>query len=84
MPPRLIRHAKLTSRILLSETASRHLDGMGCRHFAIVGKDTSGDHPGRWVIHLRDASHLAAQDASDVLTGRKLAVDKPSPPASHE
>ncbi len=69
------RNAKLTTRIILGETASRHLDGMGCRHFAIVGKELSGDHKGRWVIHLRDASHLEAQDACDVLTGRKIAME---------
>lgn len=78
MPPRLARHAKQTTRIILGETASRHLDGMGCRSFAIIGKERSGEHKGRWVIHLRDATHLAAQDASDVLMGRKVAVQPPA------
>lgn len=61
-------------RILLGESASRALDESGCRAFAIVGKEASQEHPGRWLIHLRDASHLAAQDARDVLIGRKVAV----------
>jgi len=78
MPPRLPRGAKRMVRILLSESASRALDETGCRHFAIVGKEPSGDHPGRWVIYLRDASHLAAEDARDVLMGRKIAQLRPS------
>jgi hypothetical protein len=69
------RGTKQTVRIVLGETASRHLDTTGCKAFAVVGKERSKEHPGRWVIHLRDASHLEAQDASDVLMGKKKAVE---------
>ena len=78
------RGAKRLVRILLSEAASRALDETGCRAFSIVGKEASREHRGRWVIHLRDASHLAAEDARDVLVGIKIAVPKPLSPESHE
>lgn len=72
------KHVKQTIRILLSEAASRALDEAGCRAFSIVGKDTTSEHPNRWIIHLRDASHLEAEAARDVLLGNKIAINNPN------
>jgi hypothetical protein len=63
-----------TVRILLSETASRHLADTGRRFFSICGMEPSGEHPGRFVIHLREwPDHLAAE-ARSVLLGTHRAV----------
>lgn len=74
----MAKHVRKLIRILLSESASRALNDAGCRAFAIVGKERTTEHPDRWIIHLRDASHLEAQDAQDVLLGRKIAIPNPA------
>ena len=61
-------------RILLSESASRHLDASGERAFTIIAKDMSDGTAGRWVIHLAPIDWRTAQDASAVLLGKARAV----------
>jgi len=67
-------------RILLSQAASEALASTGENAFAIVGKASHPEIPGRWVIHLASAEWHNAMDASAVLLGTKRAVriKKPS------
>ena len=62
-----------TTRILLSEGASRHLDAAGHQAFAVIARDMSDDRTGRWVLHLIPCSLAQAQAACDVATGKSKA-----------
>ena len=69
------------TRILLSESASRHLDAAGAKAFAIVHRDMSDGNTGRWAITLCPVEWQTARDASAVLMGRaKAFFPKPSKP----
>lgn len=61
-------------RILLSEAASRHLEGTGRRFFCICGMEPSADHPGRFIIYLMPWPDQLAAEASSVLLGTHRAV----------
>jgi len=69
------------TRILLSESASRHLDSIGAECFVIVSKAKTPDVIGRWVIHLVPCSMQTAREAEAVLLGKaKATFPKPSKP----
>ena len=61
-------------RILLSRAASDALTATGENAFAIVGKASHPEIPGRWVIHLAPVEWETAMDASRVLLGTHRAV----------
>jgi len=65
-------------RILLSETASRHLLEAG-EAFAIVSKASYPEAPGRVAIFCQAVPLASAQAACDVLTGKARAVRIPTP-----
>lgn len=61
-------------RILLSEAASRHLEGTGRRFFSICGMEPSADNLGRFVIYLTPWPDQLAAEARSVLLGTHRAV----------
>ena len=69
------------TRILLSESASRHLTATGEECFRIVTKATHPEQPGRWVIHLAPCQLATAKQAEGVLLGthRTVRIKQPSP-----
>jgi hypothetical protein len=69
-----IVHERKPIRILLSEAASKHLEGTGETCFRIIAADMSNEHPGRFVIHLAPCSLGVARQAEGVLLGTHRAV----------
>jgi hypothetical protein len=61
-------------RILLSESASKHLDQTGENAFAVIAFDRSDQHSARWVMHLVPCSFAEADDAVHVAQG--FAIDR--------
>lgn len=72
-------------RILLSEAASDALTAAGEEAFAVVHKSMrtieAPEEAGRWILHLAPVPFSRAQEACDVLLGRRAAgpvLKKPS------
>ncbi len=61
------------TRILLSESASRHLTQAGEGAFVIASKAVHPDMPGRWVIHLVPVDFKTACAAAGVIAGTHTA-----------
>lgn len=70
-------------RILLSEQASRHLDGTGERAFIVVSRAMRGaEEPetrGRWALWLVPCTIAQADAAVRVATGKSSERRKPLP-----
>lgn len=67
-------------RIVLDPAQSGMLDQAGGEVFALVGKGSYPDAPGRWVLHLAPAAWPPAVAASHVLKGTHRAVKIKVPP----
>jgi hypothetical protein len=65
--------------ILLSESASRHLDTIGQDCFAVIGRGSWPDQPSRWRLWLVPCPVKIANDAVGVAKGTHRATRKPSP-----
>ena len=72
LPPDPLAHPRAI-RILLSETASRHLAEHGAACFAVVGRATYPADPKRWIVYLLPCSIEAANAATSVALGTRKA-----------
>ncbi len=59
----------MSVKILLSESASRHLEAAGADAFLVVGRESWPNDPRRWVIHLLSCSISQADSAARVARG---------------